>query len=556
MKFFNFTTSLFSLTAAALLTVSAGMHVHAQNAPLPAPTEKVVITNGPEVEARRSSLNNMAGFDESGYYIVRRQKKSLFLERLGKNMEITQSVKIVPKVNYQNMKATFSQCRMFNGRLYMFWVASDLRSYSIINLVQEVDTKSLIAIGGLRELNRITFPGRRSMNRALAYGGVSSVVESEDQTKILLTRPEEREEDDAPTSNEKIIAEVFDDQMNKLWEKTIVIPRPRNQFNVQSIRIENDGTLYIRGAEYQERAEARSSRRSGKPDYLYYIYRITDNGGTMKEFPVALEGKFVTDVMATTTLNGDIVLTGFYSERGTYSIKGVFYQRVSGSTEEILASKMTEFDKAFITQYATEREVRRMEKRERRGEQPELFEFDMDNFVLRADGGGTLIAEQYYMYVETVTTPSGNGQTTTRYIYHYIYNDILVLNFSADGTLVWKCKIPKRQHTTNDGGYYSSYALMIQGDRLFFIYNDNPKNLTLQENEAPADFSRNRRELSVVLAEVDAGGNLTRELLLSTERGDVIVRPKVCEQSGPDEMLLYSEKTTVFQFSKVIFKTQ
>jgi hypothetical protein len=553
MQRFTFPTSFLTLIAAVVVSVSA---VKAQNQPLPPPTNKVIISNGPEVEARRSSLSGVAGFDETGYFILRRQKRTIYLERLSKNMEIAQSVKVEPKINYKGMKANFSQCRMFNGRLFMFWVASDLRSYTITNLVQEVDKQTLLPTGSLRELNKINFPGRRSMNRALAYGGVSAVISSEDETKIMLTRPEEREEDDAPTSNEKIIAEVFDDQLNKLWEKTITIPRPRKQFDVQSIRIENDGTIYIRGAEYQERATARSSRRSGKPDYTYYIYRITDNGGTMKEIPVKLDGKFVTDVIATTALNGDIVLAGFYSERGTYSVKGVFYQRMNSESEEMLASRMTEFDKAFITQYASQREVKRIEKRERRGEEAELFEFDMDNFLLRADGGGTLVAEQYYMYVETVTTPSGNGQTTTRYIYHYIYNDILVLNFSADGELVWKCKIPKRQHTTNDGGYYSSYALMVEGDRLFFVYNDNPRNLTLEETEAPADMSRNRRELAVVLAEVDASGKLSRELLISTERGDVIVRPKVCEQTGPHEMLLYSEKTSVFQFSKVIFKTQ
>ncbi|MCA6363327.1 MAG: hypothetical protein IM638_09830 [Bacteroidetes bacterium] len=553
MQRFTFPASFLTLIAAVVVSVSA---LQAQNQPLPAPTNKVSISNGPEIEARRSSLSGVAGFDETGYYIVRRQKKALYLERLSKSMAIEQSVKIEPRISYKGSKAAFSQCRMFNGHLFMFWVASDLRTYTLTNLVQEVDKQTLMPVGSLRELNKIEFPGRRSMNRAIGYGGVSSVVTSEDESKVMLTRPEEREEEDSPTSNEKIIIEVYDDQLNKLWEKTVTIPRPRDQFNVQSIRIENDGTIYIRGAEYQERATARSSRRSGKPDFDYYIYRITENGGAMKEIPVNLEGKFVTDVIATTALNGDIVLAGFYSERGTYSIKGVFYQRMSGSSEQMVASRMTEFDKAFITQYASQREVKRIEKRERRGEEAELFEFDMDKFLLRADGGGTLVAEQYYMYVETITTPGANGQTTTRTIYHYIYNDILVLNFSADGELVWKCKIPKRQHTTNDGGYYSSYALMVQGDRLFFVYNDNPNNLTLEENQAPADFSRNRRELAVVLAEVDADGKLTRELLIATERGDVIVRPKVCEQTGANEMLLYSEKTSVFQFSKVIFKAQ
>ncbi len=556
MTFYSVKKIAVQLLCASTIVAAVQQKMSAQTTTAPAPTNKVIITNGPEVEARKSSLDGLAGHDETGYYIVRRQKKTLFLERLGTNMDITKSVKIEPKLKYKDMRATFMRCRMFNGNLFMFWQAADTRGMALINLVQQINKQTLMPEGTIRELNKITFPGRRSMNRAMAYGSFSQVIVSEDETKVMMVRPEEREDEALPTSYEQMIVEVYDDQLNKLWEKNITIPRPRNTFSIQNIRIEDDGTIYIRGMETQERSEARQSRRSGKPDYNYYIYRLAENGADLTEIPLTLEGKFITDVTASTTSNGDIVLAGFYSEKGTFSIKGVFYQRISGKTEEVLVRKITEFDKAFITQYASEREVKRMEKRERRGDEPELFEFDMDNFLLREDGGGTLVAEQYYLYIETQTFTGANGQTTTRTIFHYYYNDILVLNFNAAGDLVWKCKIPKRQHTTNDGGYYSSYALMIQGDKLFFIYNDNPKNLTLQENEAPADFYRNRRELAVVIAEVTADGKLTRELLLTTERGEVIVRPKVCEQTAANEMVLYSERTSVFQFSRVVFKTE
>ncbi|MFN8714934.1 MAG: hypothetical protein ACK5Z2_18950 [Bacteroidota bacterium] len=555
MCFNSLKTLTFHLLSASLITIAVQQNGFAQNNPLPTPTNKVIIKNGPEVEVRKSSLDDMAGYDETGYYIVRRQKKALFLERLGTNMNIAKSVKIEPKLKYKNMRATFKRCRMFNGNLYMFWQAADTRSMILINLVQQVNKQTLLPEGEIRELNKITFPGRRSMNRAMVYGSFSSVIVSENETKVMMIRPEEREDEASPTSYEKMTMEVYDDQLNKLWEKDITIPRARNTFSIQNIRIEDDGTIYVRGVETQERSTARQSRRSGKPDYKYYIYRIAENGAAITEIPITLEDKFVTDVTASTTTNGDIVLAGFYSEKGTYSIKGVFYQRISGKTEEVLVRKTTEFDKAFITQYASEREVKRIEKRERRGEEPELFEFDMDNFLLREDGGGTLVAEQFYIYIETQTFTGANGQTTTRTIYHYYYNDILVLNFNASGDLVWKCKIPKRQHTTNDGGYYSSYALMMQGDKLFFIYNDNPKNLTLNENEAPADAYRNRREMAVVIAEVTAEGTITRELLVATERGEVIVRPKVCEQTAANEMLMYSERPGVFQFSNVVFKT-
>ena len=81
------------------------------------------------------------------------------------------------------------------------------------------------------------------------------------------------------------------------------------------------------------------------------------------------------------------------------------------------------------------------------------------------------MAEQFYIRVVTTTTTSANGGTTTTTTYYY-YNDIIALNFDENGELVWKTVIDKYQMSVNDGGYYSSFFTILQGNDINIIYND------------------------------------------------------------------------------------
>ncbi|HET6992423.1 MAG TPA: hypothetical protein VFJ43_13905, partial [Bacteroidia bacterium] len=236
------------------------------------------------------------------------------------------------------------------------------------------------------------------------------------------------------------------------------------------------------------------------------------------------------------------------------SIKGAFYMTIDSKTHDVKVSNMSEFNSEFITQYFSEREKKKEKKKEDKGEEPELYSFQLNELLIRKDGGATLIAEQYYMYTVTYTTYDPTSHmTTTHTDYYYNYNDILVLSFNNDGSLAWKTKIPKRQTTVNDGGYYSSYAYAAIDDKLFFVFNDNPKNLFAQPGVQPEAFN-GRKDLAVMLIEVDADGKMSKELLMTTEKGDLIVRPKMCEQTAAREMIILSEKSKTYQFSKVVFK--
>lgn len=67
----------------------------------------------------------------------------------------------------------------------------------------------------------------------------------------------------------------------------------------------------------------------------------------------------------------------------------------------------------------------------------------------------------YYNVVAYVRQRSSGA---TYYTYVYYYNSLLVANVNPDLSIEWLKVIPKKQISTNDYGYYSSYTSMVKED--------------------------------------------------------------------------------------------
>lgn len=165
-----------------------------------------------------------------------------------------------------------------------------------------------------------------------------------------------------------------------------------------------------------------------------------------------------------------------------------------------------------------------------------------------------LVGEQYYSYVQTITSTDAQGRMISRTVYHYVYNDIIVVSIDRKGDIEWAVKVPKRQHTTNDGGYYSSYGLTVKGDRMYFVFNDNGKNLFLSQGSKVEQFDLKGKEALITLVTVDATGRVTREALLAPDKRDAILRPKECFQLEDDRMFIYAERKKEYRFGTISFK--
>jgi hypothetical protein len=337
---------------------------------------------------------------------------------------------------------------------------------------------------------------------------------------------------------------------NELWTKNISLPYSDGLFSINTYKVSDKGNVFLLGKIYEEKSK---DVRFGKVNFKYTILSYSNSENTVKEYGISLGDKFLTDMQIAITPKEDIVCAGFYSDKGMHSIKGTYFLRIDGVTKEIVSKSTKEFGLNFITLEMTEKQAAKTKKRAEKGKDTELYEFDLDNLVLRDDGGAVLVGEQYYVRVTHSTYTTANGGTNTVTTYHYYYNDVIVINIDPSGNIQWAVKVAKDQHTINDGGFFSSYALHVNKNNIYIIFNDNPKNMSAILQQGKRYNFVPYKESEVIIAQIDKNGIITKKSLFASLKKDIITRPKVCEQISEKEMVIFGQKKTTQRFSMIVF---
>lgn len=503
--------------------------------------QDVKVHLGPDFKtSKRSTLAGVIGADESGYYVLQTQAKGFRVQSLIAhfNTDLTMTQQKLLEPMYEKKDLDYEGMYYLNNKIYLFTSFKNKKTDKKFLFYQTVDKKTLTPNADLKKIAELDF--KNNFN-----SGSFFLTTSKDSSKIMLVKNLPYEKDAA----EKFEVKVFDNSMNQLWEEEVVLPYEEKLFAVSRYSLANNGDVYILGRLYDEKVK---ERRRGNVNYSYKILAYKD-GKAVKEFNVSLADKFITDLQLAVSDKGELICSGFFSEKGTYSIAGTYFIKIDASSKQIISQHYKEFPKDFLTQYVTERQAKKIDKKVAKGKDVELYEFDLDELIIREDGGAYLIGEQYYVVVTTTTTTDANGNMSTRTTYHYHYHDIIVISFDEEGAIQWWEKIPKRQVSTNDGGFYSSYVRAIYDDELFFFFNDHIDNLDTWETGKFKNYTAGKNGI-VTMVKLDKAGKQSRQMLYKTKDIESITVPKVCQQISKNEMIVYSQKKKVHQFSKVVFE--
>ncbi len=499
------------------------------------------------VEPGNSYLSKIITQNQNEFFVLREQsrgnmvtgKPKIYLERFDSNLRLKQSEKI--DLKYKNKTLNFNDVVYFGGELYLL-TSFHNQKHKLNYLFAQAVTPRLRVSDKLIKIGEI--PTRSVMNE-----GQFDYHISKDSTKILIYNALPYDKGDP----ERFALNIFDTNFNPVWNKDIALPYNDEQFEVEEYRVDDNGNVYILGITYLDgkRPIFRNNR-----NYQYTILAYTENGEKFTEYKIPSTKQFITDLTFRVGNDGNLVCSGFYSEKGTYSVKGTYFFRINATTQEIFNENYKEFSLPFLTEHLNSRQKVRALNAEREGnvkKQAELYQYALDELILRSDGGALLIAEQFYIE-QRQTNPYGVGfQTAGRFRdfdYYYYYNDIIVVNINPDGSIAWTSRIPKQQVTRNDGGYYSSYARSIVRDRIFFVYNDNRRNFNPDKNRI---YGFDGRNSIITLTEVLQDGSTNTYPLYNNRDADILTRPKVCKQSGKKEMLIYGEIGRDYRFAKLKF---
>jgi len=120
-------------------------------------------------------------------------------------------------------------------------------------------------------------------------------------------------------------------------------------------------------------------------------------------------------------------------------------------------------------------------------------------------------------------------------------NNIAIINLGPDGEIDWAKKIPKRQMTFNDYGINGSFFALPLRSKIYFVYNDNPRNLFRKEDEKLFNMNVDK-DMTSMLTTVNAGGQIESTKLFVAEEVKSFIRPKWGKAVRANEVFFIGER--------------
>ncbi|MFN3917485.1 MAG: hypothetical protein ACK4K0_07060 [Flavobacteriales bacterium] len=402
----------------------------------------------------------------------------------------------------------------------------------------------------VRETSTYSFFGRLYNNDMEPDGDVVSLVSIENARNSYFGAPEIQEtpdgkrvvvffqQQDKNTTAASLHFSCFNIDLSPVWKKTLEIGL--RDFKRKYIELAVDGKTNVFLLSAIEINDKKARKLAGKNLEILSYY---PEENIVKEFEIDLGNKWLSSASLRYSPTGMLYVGGFYSnqpdERG---IAGTFFLSINPETRQTDASTLKPFDRQLLSEFYSESKLNK---------EQQLPSFRFSKFIVKPDGGVYFAAEQYY---ETVTTYMDyysyyNAFPTTTV--NYYYNDIVVVSVSATGEIEWTKKIAKKQSSTNDKGYYLSFALHYDGNNLYFLYNENPKNLSesaIRENRVKYMSNSARAVAAMVI--VNPKGETSKKALFSGKDSGTILRPKIYLQHTQQSFLLYGQTGKRYKLGK------
>ncbi|MDA8886570.1 hypothetical protein OAD66_07520 [Bacteroidia bacterium] len=495
------------------------------------------LTWGEKLSAKKMLVTELLNTGEPNqFYAINQSLKLMNREtRLEKYDDLKKTEEVDLTREYKRGEYSSQEILELNNNLYSL---NYNRTKPAISLTAEGIDQGDLAVSGSPET---IYNFKLTKGRKSSYGEYMSSVSNEEQRIAYAIEHPGKDE-----SKSVMTVKVFDDNFDKQWSARITLPSTKKLTSIYSMTVSDDGTVYL----LTEVKRGKKERERKERNYEFYLIVVSAEGIESKE-KLKLKENYINDVKLNIAPNGDLMCGGLYSING-YISSGTFYMTLDAEDYSIKEHSLKEFSMEFLTEGMSDRQTSKAKRKKDKGKDLGLTHVRFRDFIAKEDGGAVLIGE--YVYIYTTTTTNSNGGTTTTT--HYRYNNIYVINVNADGEIEWAKKIPKYQYSTNDGGFYSGFFLVVKGDKLHFIFNDHSENAGLNDaSEKIMSYTRKLKTSALMVASMDNDGNYTREILVAPDKkANMRLRPKSCEQISEDEFILFGISKKFNQFARVTVK--
>lgn len=470
---------------------------------------------------------DMIGTYEDAYYLARVKPRrfgsnDIMLEKYGKDLKMQRIKELNASVDGEELD--FNTAYFLKDKLYALGYGEFRDRDQKIAYILEVNPNDLSTPGKPREMLVIEDVKNQQ------FPSFETVISREEEMVAFVGLPGARSGNfwfnKKKRENVETLVAVFDENMNEVWKSGFQLPYQEKDYSVVGTEVDDEGNLYFLGR-----------YNNDGPGVTYKIQAFRNNGKELLEYDVDLGDKLASDCALGLSLDGNLIVTGFYSDNKVGRIAGAFYLLIDPANSAKLIETYKEFDTETLALFMKQ-------KKAEKGK--ELDNFTFDRVIMRTDGGAVLLGEKYYVTQSTTTDAQGNTRTT--YTYHH--NEIIVVNINPDGTIEWVTKIPKIQ--SSGSSFYLGYSDHVKDENIYLVFNDNEKNLGENAEDKISRYNGKKSIATLVTIQPDGGWNKTA--LFDNKEEGVLLRPSVAEQINDTQMLIYAERGKKYKLGLLTFK--
>jgi hypothetical protein len=343
---------------------------------------------------------------------------------------------------------------------------------------------------------------------------------SENREKGLIFFIEQRNNDNATFHYVTI-----DTMLQVLKRGELNIPTKNKKATLEDVLLSNKGEIHLILGEYRTPSLVYARR--------FWILSSENNFEVIahKEIKTS-ENKYLNNTKFKIDNNNNaIVIVGYFSEghKQPPNAVGIFYKAIPLDSMNSTLNNFQYFPKDMMIR------LKGVSKKNSN----RLYTFDIQDILLRQDGGAVIIAESYEETVRYYTSPYTPGAVSyfNEVTESYYYDEIIVSSISPEGNIDWSNIILKNQYSSGDDGKYSSYILMNNGGFLNFVFNDN---ISLRTN--------------IINQIVKADGSSEKEILFNSKAYDLFLMPRFGKQVSTGELIIPSLKNNNLVLIKINYK--
>jgi hypothetical protein len=444
-------------------------------------------------------------------------------------------------IEVDDKNISFNDLLSVKGKLFLFSNQYDKDAKTTTYYCQPLNIQTLDPVGQLINLGAFDAV-RKTSQTSVGY------TFSKDSTKILMFGQAPFKKGD----NEKYYICVLDNNMKKLWDKTIELPYLDKFVTFEESLITNDGKVGVLIKHYDQDVTKEAVKVDGVkvPSYKEKLLIYDKDNANPVEYVLDLGDKFIHSLQLVDDNKSNLVVFGLYQDKLSGSfflhsttqvvndgyITGFFTATFDKNSNKVTTANINPFPADLVSQVKIDKQGSDKEK------DPGLHSaFALADVEERENGSKDFILE----YSGEVYVPGSYSYVNGSYVYipgYWLYNygDIIDVNLGKDSKVVIG-RIPKMQ-VSRDIRYFSNFKAVPYKNKLLVFYNDDEKNIERDIAKKPDDVTNFSKSV-FVMGTFDEQDNVTRTSLFNNkDNNKLTVAVRESMLIGKNRIGLYAQK--------------